>query len=140
RPRPRLQDLLGRLDAVAPGHLDVDDEDVGLQLFDDVDDVAAVRRLADDLDAVGIGHPRLDRLTHDLMVVTENDPLCVPHSSAHSGPILAGTPYGCKILGSVKLPSLSWRFSIRAMIVRPTAQAVPFRVWTGCGEAPSWGR
>ena len=49
-PRPDLEDLLGRLDPVALGQLDVDDQDVGLELLDDVDDVAAVAGLADDVE------------------------------------------------------------------------------------------
>ena len=74
-PGPGLEDLLGRLDAVAPGQLDVDDHDVGLELLDDVDHLAAVSGLADDLDDVDVGHPRLDRVAHDLVVVAEDDPL-----------------------------------------------------------------
>ena len=70
----RLEHLLGRLDPVALGQLDVDDEDIGLELLDDVDHVAAVAGLADDLDHAGVRHPRLDRLADDLMVVAEDDP------------------------------------------------------------------
>ena len=124
-PRPDLEHLLGRLDPVALGQLDVDDQDVGLELLDHVDHIAAVPGLADDLDDARVGHPGLDRLADDLMVVAEDDALGVPNASAHEPPILAGEPYECKIVGSVNPPSRSCRFSIRAIIVRPTATAVP---------------
>ena len=81
-----FEDLLGRLDAVALGQLDVDDQDVGLELLDDVDDVAAVAGLADDLDDVRVGHPGLDRLADDLVVVAEDDPLCLAHAQCSSRP------------------------------------------------------
>src|SRR5262245_55638420 len=58
----------------------------------------------------------------------------------HRASILAGEPYECKILGSVKLPSRSCRFSTRATTVRPTAMAVPLRVCTACGVSPSAAR
>ena len=77
-----LEHLLGRLDPVALGQLDVDDQDVGLELFDDVDDVAAVAGLADDLDDARIGHPRLDRLADDLVVVAEDDALGLAYTVA----------------------------------------------------------
>ena len=51
---PDLEHFLGRLDAVALGQLDVDDQDVGLEVLDHVDDVAAVARLADDVEHVGV--------------------------------------------------------------------------------------
>src|SRR5207253_4562477 len=112
--RPGFEDLLGRLDPIALGHLDVDDEDVGLQFLDDTDDVAAVAGLADDLDNAGVRHACLDRLADDLMVIAEHHSLGLSDTRTHCGAILSGAPYGCKVLGSVKLPSLSCRFSIRA--------------------------
>ena len=59
-------------------------QDVGLELLDHVDDVAAVAGLADDLERARVGHPRLDRLADDLVVVAEDDSLCVPHAGAHA--------------------------------------------------------
>ena len=47
-----LEDVLGGVDAVLAGQLDVDDADVGLELLDDVDDLLAGLGLADDLDAL----------------------------------------------------------------------------------------
>ena len=93
-PRPDLEHFLRRLDAVAFGQLDVDDQDVGLELLDHVDDIAAVARLADDVEHVGTGHSGLDRLADDLMVVTEDDSFCFPHTGAHHvfGPIFSGAP------------------------------------------------
>ena len=42
--------------------------------------------------------------------------------------------------GTRNPPSGSWWFSMIASSVRPTATAVPLRVWTGCGEPPPAGR
>src|SRR6187551_829695 len=92
-PWPDLEDLLGGLDSVTFGQLDVDDQDVGFQFLDHIDDVTPVRRLANDLQRVRIGHPRFDRIADDLMIVAEDDPLTVANAGAHWAGILSGEPY-----------------------------------------------
>ena len=54
--------------------------------------------------------------------------------------IVAGAPNSCSTSGTATVPSSRWWFSAIAMIVRPTATAVPLSVCTGRGEAPSSGR
>src|SRR5262249_24397789 len=67
-----LEDVLGRVDPVLSGQLDVDDADVWLQLLDDVDDLLAGLGFADDLHPLDVGHPGLDRLADDLVVIAED--------------------------------------------------------------------
>jgi hypothetical protein len=54
--------------------------------------------------------------------------------------IVAGAPNGCSAGGMTIVPSSRWWFSVIAMIVRPTATAVPFSVCTWRGAWPSAGR
>ena len=54
--------------------------------------------------------------------------------------IVAGAPNSCSTSGTATVPSSRWWFSAIAMIVRPTATAVPLSVCTGRGDAPSSGR
>ena len=55
-------------------------------------------------------------------------------------PRRVGAPFSTRTGGIETEPSASWRFSMIAISVRPTATAVPFSVWTGCsGGAPSAG-
>ena len=51
----------------------------------------------------------------------------------------AGAPQATSGSGSRTEPSSCWPFSSSAMIVRPTATAVPFRVW-GVAGRPASGR
>src|SRR5262245_14016027 len=87
---PRLgagfEDVLGRVDAVLARQLDIDDADVGLELLDLVDHLFGGLDLADDLDALDVGHARLDRLADDLVVVTED------YSFGSRGRHLRGNP------------------------------------------------
>ena len=63
----------------------------------------------------------------------------VRYAGAAGGASSAGAPNRTSASGSATDPSSRWPFSSRAMIVRPTATAVPFRVWT-CSGRPSPGR
>ena len=49
--------------------------------------------------------------------------------------MVAGAPRSTSGAGSATLPSSRWPFSSSAMIVRPTATAVPFSVCTWRGRA-----
>ena len=50
------RDPLGRGDAVQPGHLDVEDDEVGPVLLGQRDGLLAVARLGDDLEALLLEH------------------------------------------------------------------------------------
>ena len=76
-----------------------------------------------------------DRLPYDPVVVTNQYP-----AATHAGPMVAGAPNGSNASGSLTVPSACWWFSSRAMIVRPTATAVPFSVLANSGCAPGSGR
>ena len=58
-------------DAVHHRHADVQAHDVGLDLAGELDRLAAVTGLADDLDALGVGEQRGDAPPHDRVVVHE---------------------------------------------------------------------
>ena len=93
---------------------------------------AASRRLVEGVAQVAdLARPR-----HQAGAV--GDPLDVAHDRdpragrrAHRGRISAGAPCACRAAGRATEPSSRWPFSSRAMIVRPTATAVPLSVWTG---------
>jgi hypothetical protein len=55
----------------------------------------------------------------------------------HMRTISDGAPNWCKTSGTRMVPSSCWWFSTSAMIVRPTATAVPLSVWTSSGLPPS---
>ena len=51
-----LGDLLGRGDAVEPGHLDVEDRQIGLVFTDEIDRLVTTTALGDDLVALLLEH------------------------------------------------------------------------------------
>ena len=107
RLRPELGDLGGRDRAAARGLV---------ERLAEVADLARARHQAgavrDPLDVAHHGDPRTGR-------------------RAHRGRISAGAPRSRSAAGSATEPSSRCPFSSRAMIVRPTATAVPLSVCTG---------
>ena len=86
-----LDDLLGRSDAVDRGHFDVHDHDLGLLGLGQVDRFKAVGGLTDDFDVVVLEQAQLDCVTHDVVVVSDQN-------RGHVSPIIAGAPYFCSTL------------------------------------------
>jgi hypothetical protein len=62
-----------RLDAVDVRHADVHDDDVRVRTQDELDRLAAVLRLTDDLDVVGGIEHRANAAAHDRLVVDDDD-------------------------------------------------------------------
>ena len=62
------------------------------------------------------------------------------HARPAQGQIVAGAPNGWSTSGTSTVPSSRWWFSAIAMIVRPTATAVPLSVCTWRGDVASSGR
>src|SRR5207249_2553651 len=73
RARHRVAEPLRRLDAVEHRHADVHQHDVGLELERELDRLGAVRRAADDLDAVVRVQDRLERLEEEALVIGDED-------------------------------------------------------------------
>jgi hypothetical protein len=70
----------GRLDAVHERHLDVDDDGVRLQRVRELDALAAVARLAHDLEARIGGERRGKRDAEGLVVLGDENPMGSPES------------------------------------------------------------
>src|SRR5262249_52286652 len=69
--RPRLRDLVDHLDAAAPGHVDVEEDNLGLELDDRADRVLDRLRLAEHVHQVAqLG---LDARPEDAVVVDDHD-------------------------------------------------------------------
>jgi hypothetical protein len=79
----RGDDLPGRLDAVHLGHADVHQDDVRGQFTHPLDRVAAVHRLADDLDVRHRAQQDREALAHHHLVVRDQ------HADRHASPSLA---------------------------------------------------
>ncbi len=106
------------------GHLGRADPAAAARLVEGVAQVADLARGRHQPGAVG----------DPLDVADDRDARAGP--GAHRGRISAGAPCSCNAAGSATEPSSRWPFSSRAMIVRPTATAVPLSVWTGSVPDP----
>ena len=92
-----LPDHPGGLQAVDPGHPDVEQHDVGLLLLDHRDGLLAVRGLADDIDVLGHVEVAAQALTDERVVVGNEDPDA--HALPPDGRLLgkcAFHPRGCR--------------------------------------------
>src|SRR5437867_4458418 len=70
RRRERLQDL----EAAHAGHLHVQKDEIGMLLFDDLQRLDAVARLADDAHPVGAGEEAEQTVARELLVVHHHRP------------------------------------------------------------------
>ena len=90
-----LDDLARRLDAVQQRHADVEHGDVGLELEDLLDGVAAVAGLGDDFPVALLLEDLPQPLPHERVIVAEHDPQLsqrAPPCSARARGHLDGQP------------------------------------------------
>ena len=81
-----VAEVLECLQPVHAGHAHVEQDDVGVGLFEELKQRCTAVGLADDVDLLAFEHPA-QAVTHDAVVVGEDD----PHPRSSSYPVAAGT-------------------------------------------------